>query len=63
MDVTKYDDINNCINEVQTKYGSIDVLISNAGVSLRGSVVDTNIDVHRKMMDINYFGPVALVKG
>lgn len=63
MDVTKVEDIDNCLNDVQTKYGNINILISNAGVSLRGSVVDTSIEVHKKMMEINYFGPVNLVKG
>lgn len=63
MDITQKNDIENCIKEIEEKHGSIDILISNAGVSLRGTVSQTTIDVHRKMMEINYFGPVNLVKG
>lgn len=62
MDVTQKNDIDNCIREIEEKHGEIDILISNAGVSLRGRVIDTSIDVHRKMMEINYFGQVNLVK-
>lgn len=64
MDVTKKAMIDQCVDELQTKHGvTVDILISNAGVSLRGSVLDTEIEVHRNMMEINYFGPVNLVKG
>lgn len=63
MDVTKIDDITNCIVDIEKRYGNLDVLISNAGVSLRGTIADTSIDVHRKMMEVNYFGVVNLVKG
>lgn len=42
--------------------GCVDVLINNAGVSYRGSVVDTTMDVDKRVMEINYFGPVALTK-
>ena len=61
--MTQKDDIDNCIKEIEEKHGAVDILISNAGVSLRGTVAQTTIDVHRKMMEINYFGPVNLVKG
>ena len=61
--MTQKDDIDNCIKEIEEKHGAVDILISNAGVSLSGTVAQTTIDVHRKMMEINYFGPVNLVKG
>ncbi|XP_014222659.1 dehydrogenase/reductase SDR family protein 7-like [Trichogramma pretiosum] len=43
-------------------YGRIDILINNAGVSYRGEVVDTQIDVDIKVMLINYFAQVAFTK-
>lgn len=42
--------------------GRIDILINNAGISQRGLVKDTKLDVDRKIMEINYFGAVALTK-
>jgi len=42
--------------------GRIDILINNAGISQRGLVQDTTLAVDRKIMEINYFGAIALTK-
>lgn len=44
-------------------FGQIDILINNAGVSYRGEISDTQICVDEKVMAVNYFGQIALVKG
>lgn len=43
-------------------FGGIDILVNNAGVSQRSLVKDTEIDVYRKLMEVNFFGAVALTK-
>ncbi|XP_052790976.1 dehydrogenase/reductase SDR family member 7B-like [Mya arenaria] len=43
-------------------FGTVDVLINNAGVSYRGNIAETTIDVHTKVMNVNYFGQIALTK-
>uniref|UniRef100_A0A8C5KFF3 Dehydrogenase/reductase SDR family member 7B n=1 Tax=Jaculus jaculus TaxID=51337 RepID=A0A8C5KFF3_JACJA len=43
-------------------FGYVDILINNAGISFRGTITDTTVDVDRKLMETNYFGPVALTK-
>ncbi|XP_065066365.1 dehydrogenase/reductase SDR family member 7B-like [Rhopilema esculentum] len=43
-------------------YGHIDILINNAGISCRGSIVQTKMEVHRQLMNVNYFGPLLLTK-
>ena len=43
-------------------YGHIDVLINNAGISSRGNAVETDIKVDRRVMEVNFFGPVVLTK-
>nr|KAF6305214.1 dehydrogenase/reductase 7B [Pipistrellus kuhlii] len=48
--------------EILRCFGHVDVLINNAGVSFRGAVLDTPVDVDRRVMETNYFGPVALTK-
>jgi NADP-dependent 3-hydroxy acid dehydrogenase YdfG len=40
----------------------VDVLINCAGISSRGSVVETQIEVDRRLMDVNLWGAVALTK-
>ena len=43
-------------------FGRIDVLINNAGISQRSFAAETELDVDRKIFDINYFGTIALTK-
>lgn len=43
-------------------FGHVDVLINNSGISQRSYVTDTKLDVYRKIMEVNYFGAVALAK-
>lgn len=44
-------------------FGHIDVLVNNAGISSRSSVMETDTTVDRRIMEVNFFGPVALTKG
>ncbi len=49
-------------NEVLKKFGRIDILINNGGISQRSLVKDTSVDIDRKIMEVNYFGTIALTK-
>lgn len=44
------------------KYGRIDFLFNNGGLSQRSSVAVTPIEIDRRIMEINYFGNIALTK-
>ncbi|XP_010616477.1 dehydrogenase/reductase SDR family member 7B isoform X1 [Fukomys damarensis] len=48
--------------EILQCFGHVDILINNAGISYRGAIIDTTVDVDKKVMETNYFGPVALTK-
>lgn len=48
--------------EVVARCGRIDVLVNNGGVSQRALAIDATLAVERALMDVNYFGPVALTK-
>lgn len=61
-DVSKEVDCKNLIDKAIEKYGRIDVLINNAGISMRGMFKDTELDVIRKLMDVNYWGTVFCTK-
>ena len=41
---------------------SFDFIILNAGISQRAMALETDFSVDRKIMDVNFFGPVYLVK-
>ncbi len=62
MDVTNYEDLEINVNVVLQKFKQIDVLINNAGISQRGLTLETDFEVDRKIMEINYFGNIALTK-
>ncbi len=47
---------------VKKKFGRVDVMVHNAGISQRSLARETLVDVDRKLMEVNYFGPVALTK-
>jgi short-subunit dehydrogenase len=49
-------------NEVLQRFGKIDVLINNGGVSQRSLAKDTTLEVDRKLFEINFFGTIALTK-
>ena len=48
--------------DVLTRYGHLDILLNNGGVSQRGLAIATAPEVERELMEVNYFGPVALTK-
>lgn len=48
--------------EVIRKFGQIDYLINNGGISQRSLLKETPLDIDRKLMEINYFGNIALTK-
>lgn len=43
-------------------FGHIDILINNGGISQRSLAKDTDPEVDRKLMEVNYFGTVELTK-
>lgn len=43
-------------------FGHIDILYNNAGISQRGTTVETEMKVIRKVMDIDFFAPVVITK-
>ncbi|GIL15060.1 MAG: oxidoreductase [Chloroflexota bacterium] len=48
--------------QARALFGRIDILINNAGVGFRGYVKDTEIAVQQRVMQVNYFGSIALTK-
>lgn len=61
-DVSSETDCSNFINEVIKVFGTIDILINNAGISMRALFNETTLDTLRKVMDINFWGTVYCTK-
>jgi len=48
--------------EAVAAFGQVDIMIHNGGISQRSLVVETDLEVHRKVMELDYFSYVALTK-
>ncbi|NCA84104.1 MAG: SDR family oxidoreductase [Clostridia bacterium] len=55
-DVSRETDCQNLIQAAIDKYGKIDVIINNAGISMRALFQDVDIDVLKQVMDVNFWG-------
>ena len=62
MDVTDFANAPVVVQKVIQHFGRIDYFIHNAGVSQRSYVQDTDFEVYRRLMDVNFFSTVALTK-
>ncbi len=61
-DVSNFNDCSLFINSTIKQFGGIDILINNAGISMRSLLKDAGMDVFRKLMDVNYFGALYCTK-
>ena len=61
-DVSSENDCRRFVDSTIKAFGGIDVLINNAGVSMRGLLKDTEVDVIERVMQINFFGTVYCTK-
>ena len=61
-DVTKEEDCKNLVEQTIKHFGKIDVLVNNAGISMRAVFKDMDLNVMRSLMDTNFWGTVYCTK-
>ncbi len=61
-DVTQEIDCKNLIEKTVERFGKIDILVNNAGISMRALFEDLELDVIRRLMDVNFWGTVYCTK-
>lgn len=61
-DVSKEEDCKRFVEESHRRFGRIDVLINNAGLSMRALFERTDLSVLRQLMDVNFWGTVYCTK-
>ena len=61
-DFSSNDDIEALVQSAWDATEGIDIVMLNAGISQRTNVEDTSMEMVRKIMEVNYFAPVAIAK-
>jgi short-subunit dehydrogenase len=61
-DVSSENDCRRFMETTIKTFGGIDILINNAGVSMRALLKEANTEVIHKVMDINFYGTVNCTK-
>lgn len=62
LDVGDFVAIPEVAKKVLARFGQVDILINNAGISQRELALDTKFEVDQQIMNVNYLGTVALTK-
>ena len=61
-DVSKEEDCKKLISKTVEEFGKIDILINNAGLSMRSTFLDVDLDVLHRLMNVNFWGTVYCTK-
>ncbi len=61
-DVSIEEDCANLINQTMASFGKIDILINNAGISMRSLFQNVDLTVLKQLMDVNFWGTVYCTK-
>ncbi len=62
FDLADYLNMSNVCKQALQYFGKIDLLINNGGISQRSLIIETDISVDKKLMEVDYLGTVALSK-
>ena len=62
FDLVDFDNAKNHVEKAIAAFGKIDVLINNGGVSQRSLIIETDFEVDKKLIEVDYLGTVALTK-
>ena len=61
-DVSNQEECRILIEKTIQKFGRIDILINNAGISMRAMFIDLDLSVIHRLMDVNFWGTVYCTK-
>lgn len=61
-DVTKEEECKDLVEQTIARYGTVNILINNAGLSMRAVFDDVDLQVLHRLMDVNFWGTVYCTK-
>ena len=62
FDLLDSEGIAGLVRQAWDAFGGLDLMYCNAGISQRTTVEDTSMEMIRRIMEVNYFAPVAMAK-
>ncbi|XP_004398489.1 PREDICTED: dehydrogenase/reductase SDR family member 7C isoform X2 [Odobenus rosmarus divergens] len=62
LDLSDISCVQDVAKEVLDCYGCVDILINNASMKIKGPAHKISLELDKKIMDANYFGPITLTK-
>lgn len=62
LDLSDPSSLQGTAEEIHEEIGPVDVLVNNGGISQRGTAVETEMSVVRRIMEVNFFGTIQLTK-
>jgi short-subunit dehydrogenase len=62
LDLEKPDTLKLSTEAAVQIFGTVDILINNGGIGQRSLLAQTSLEVDRRLMEVNYFGAIALTK-
>lgn len=62
LDLIEIDTFEDKVKEAIAHFGKVDMMLHNGGISQRSLIRETPLDIDRKLMEVNFFGTVALTK-
>ncbi|MDI2034695.1 oxidoreductase [Paenarthrobacter nitroguajacolicus] len=62
LDVTEQSQVDAAVRQAEERFGSVDVLVNNAGYGYRAAIEEGDDADVRTLFDTNVFGPVAMIK-
>lgn len=62
LDMAKPADFEDAYERIKEQFGQVDILFNNAGISQRGRVEDTGLEVYEELMQVNFMSYVKLTK-
>jgi short-subunit dehydrogenase len=62
FDLLDFENAPAVVEKALSFFGKVDILINNGGISQRSLIAETDFAVDKKIMDVDYFGTIALTK-
>jgi short-subunit dehydrogenase len=62
LDLSRADTLQSIVEDAVELFGHVDILVNNGGLGQRSLIHETSLEVDRRLMEVNYFGTIALTK-